>query len=710
MDRLNEYLLPLAEAPALWCVFDPAWYLAAHPQVRAALAAEGSAEPPAEAVRAHYLAHGQPAGLSPVIWFDEAWYRASNPDVAVAVAAGQSRSGFEQYCLEGCAGRSPHWLYDEALYRALNPDLTDEALGASGCFNRYDHYLRDGAFTGRPAHLLFDAATYTAAQAEDPSLARIGAYAHFLQGLWQGAPETATSPWFDPAWYRARYPEAAAAIAAGQYRGALHHYLTNPTPTAFDPLADFSEAHYLATNPDVAAEVAAGRLRNGYEHFLKNGAAEGRSPAPWIDLRAYLAATPEAAAAVESRAMPHGFAYLLLVALTSGLVLARGDGDAGPTRYETRYETGGETSSESAGGTMAVAARAQAMLPLRARGRLDFTCDGPPLLTAIVTLPPERARAVLALAALRAEVQGPVELLLLDAAGHGPGLAAMMPGTRLLPAGDPAATRNTAIAQAAAPLLLFLDAGCEPVPGSIQAGLRRMARDPSAGAVGGPAIGADGLLSQAGLIVAADASVAPYLAGASPQTAEAGFVRDADACASTLLLLRRDLLRALGGLAEQVPDGAAADADLCLGVWRSGYRVVFDPAMTVLHESSRTFASAPTAAFAARHRDYLAIRPPPQPGPRHAARSPRVPVERVLMLEETLPENPAAPATAAIAALIAQGADVTLYPLDGGPSDPALLPVFLPETVEIICGPGRAGLEGFRATRGAMFSRVAGQP
>jgi hypothetical protein len=663
-DTLDDYLLPAAEAPALWCAFDGAWYLAAYKQAREELGEDA----PFEAVRAWYLVHGQPAGHSPVIWFDEAWYRAANPDLAEGLASGLWRSGFEHYCLEGSAGRSPHWLYDEALYRALNPDLTDEALGASGCFNRYDHYLRDGAFAGRPAHLLFDPATYAAAHADDPTLATLGAYAHALHALWSDAPETRCSLYFDPEWYRGFYPQA----VRPPYRSALHHYLANPTPTEFDPLPDFMEAHYLAGSPDVAAEVKAGRLRNGYEHFLKNGANERRSPAPWINLHHYLAAHPEAAAAVDDHSMPHAFAHVLRVGLPAGLSLAPAAGNL----------------------------RAQALLPLRSRGRLDFTCAGPPTLTAIVTLPSERARAVLALSALRAEAPGAVELLLLDEGGHGPGLAAMIPGLRLLAKDD----RNAAIAEASAPLLLLLDASHEPLPGSIAAGLRRIAANPAAGVVGGPTLDAQGRLIQAGLVVFGDASTAPYLAGAPAQTAEANFVRHPDACATALLLARRDLLRATGGFSAGIPAGPLADADLCLGVWQAGWRVVYDPAMAALCDDPRAarIATPPggESTLAARHAAYLALRPAPQPA-LHAIRSPLQPAERVLVITPALPS-----ADATLTALAAAGAEVTLYPLDGGPSDPALLPVGLPDSVEIICGPGHDGLEAFLALRKADFTRI----
>ena len=92
---------------------------------------------------------------------------------------------------------------------------------------------------------------------------------------------------FDSAWYCANHASAAQAIAAGEFLCALHHYLCNDSPTAFDPLADFSEADYLNRYPDVADAVTKGIFPNGYMHFLQSGVFELRNPSRHIDLRSY---------------------------------------------------------------------------------------------------------------------------------------------------------------------------------------------------------------------------------------------------------------------------------------------------------------------------------------------------------------------------------------------------------------------------------------
>ena len=667
-DRLDEHLLPAGLAPALWSVFDPIWYRTAHalPDSTGTCFAD---------LRTHWLEHGQPAGLSPTMYFDESWYRTTNPDVAAAIAAGTWRSGFEHYALAGHADRAPHWLFDLGFYRAHHPDITDASLREAGCFNAYDHYLRGGAAEGRRCHPLFDPGYYLSHQA-DPTAAA-NPFTHALTALWHGT-EPATSPCFDAAWYSA---SLAVARSPRTRLGALHHYLTNPTPAAFDPLPDFSEAYYLASNPDAADLITAGIFRNGYDHFLAAGATELRAPCAWIDLKAY-AAHPQVAADLAAGHTADAFTHLLTTGRQRGLT--------------------GATPSGHDDGT-------SGLLPLLTRGRLDFSLSGPPLVTALVVMPVERAHVLPALEALRAALPGQIDLVLLDWNGNGAGLQALATGARLQPLsrapGGLARARNAALATSTAGLTLLLDGTARPSPTGLRAAVARMAATPDIGALGGPILGTNGTLIEAGQILWSDASRTAYLHGAPAQVSEAGFVRDVDLISSTQLLLRTPLLRDLGGFAENLTD-ADAETDLAIRIWRAGYRITLDPALAIRLPGSRALrtTSLPTAAsptLRQRHPAYLRRRPSPGSLSDHTARTPRHPAETVLLITPTLPGP-----TETIAALTATGATITLYPLDGGPADPALLPTTLPDTTEIICGPGTAGLDAFRAARGAAFSRV----
>ena len=83
----------------------------------------------------------------------------------------------------------------------------------------------------------------------------------------------------DEAWYLALYPDVAAAVEAGHFRSAEHHYVVSGILEGRLPRKpDFDEAWYLGAYPDVAAAVRDGRFASGYEHYISVGCLEGRRP------------------------------------------------------------------------------------------------------------------------------------------------------------------------------------------------------------------------------------------------------------------------------------------------------------------------------------------------------------------------------------------------------------------------------------------------
>ncbi len=316
-DPLEQFLQPPDVAQVPWAAFDAVWYCRTYPNEPAG----------ASAARTSYLAQGQQAGRSPNMFFDERWYLARHPELNAELQARRWRSGFDHYCRAGYAERSPHWLYDDALYLSRNPDLTDTTVQRNGCVNRYDHYIRFGAREGRVAHLLFDASVWrvwAAGHDETDAVERLGPFAHFLRYTWRHRQSHPTSVYFDPQWYLSAYPQAAAAIAAGEFVCALHHYLANPTPTSFDPLRDFSEAYYLSAHPAAAELVQAGVFRCGYEYFLLHGVFDLNAPTPDVALDRYQAAHPTVAADLASGRFRDVFEHHLREGAKAGA--ARGSG------------------------------------------------------------------------------------------------------------------------------------------------------------------------------------------------------------------------------------------------------------------------------------------------------------------------------------------------------------------------------------------------
>lgn len=88
---------------------------------------------------------------------------------------------------------------------------------------------------------------------------------------------------FSVEFYRATYPDIAAAEAAGQIPDLHRHFVETGyfegrlgNPPAIDADA------YVAAYPDVAEAIAEGRIAGAAEHYLLSGAAEGRVPDPGL--------------------------------------------------------------------------------------------------------------------------------------------------------------------------------------------------------------------------------------------------------------------------------------------------------------------------------------------------------------------------------------------------------------------------------------------
>ncbi len=684
-----------------WAVFDAAHYAAQCPDAPA---------DPAAALR-HYFDHGQAAGLAPNRWFDEAGARAA---AAAAIRDGGAESGFDAYCRGG--GIAPHWLFDEAFYLARYPDLTDDALRAGGFANGYNHYLRVGDREGRSGSLFLDPAWLRAQLAPDEAgaAAAQGCFAWYLDACAAGGAGPATTPWFDPAWYLDRHPEAAPI-------GALRHYLTAPSGEApRDPMPWFSEAFYLARYPDVAEAVRAGTWRSGYRHFLHHGAFELRSPCAALDLAWYAGQHPVVRAAIESGAAREAFSHFLLFGRPGGL-----PGAPPPDSLPDR-----------AAATALLARRAAALLPGLARTPLDFTCAGPADVSVVMVLRNGFAAALAALAALRGGFAGTIELILVDAGSTDETrqIARYARGAAWLGfAQDIGWLRgaNAGLAAATAPVVLFLSPVVEVLPGSLAAGLARLGADATAGAVGGRLLRPEGVLADAGLILWRDGSLSAYQAGAHPLAPEATFLRPADACAPGLLFARREALAARGGFDTAFADAPeAAVAELGLRFAADGLRVLYDPAVAgqmlvagvsagggAAHDAAHdavgdAVGDAPAAAarLAEKHAAVLRFRFLPDPKRHLLARTPEPAPPRLLFIDDRAPVRRAGSGFVRSADLLGAMAElgwaVSVLGMQRARFDLAAQFADLPETVELLHDRGAEDLEALLAERAGFYDAI----
>jgi GT2 family glycosyltransferase len=694
-------LRPRSSARIPWAAFDPHWYLRTYPAVRDQLEATDFAT-----LLQFYLDHGQALRHAPNVFFDERFFLDRH---AAAICGGQAESGFDAYCRAAGRYRRPHWLFDEAVYREQNADLTDEALAAHGLINGYHHYLHSGSREGRTSSPFFDNAVYLKAlppeQAEE---ARGGPFAHYLHHLAQGGTLARTTRYFDPSWYFQRYREIADQIESGTWWCPLHHYLANDTPTRFDPLPEFSEEFYLASYPDIQRAVEDGRLRNGYEHYLRSGARELRSPSEGFDLRYYIDAHRSVRADLERGAAPHAFAHYLAIGRAAGL----------PTIMSPD-----ERVSESQAKAL-FRARACNLLPVLARQPLDFTCAGRPDLTVIMVLYNQFPFTMMALASLRQCYPGPIELLLVDNGSDDETrfISRYVRGAMLLQVKTNLGfvrACNAALVAATADTVLFLNNDTELCPGAVGVARHRLASDPRIGAVGGKIIRTHGKLQEAGSILWRDGTSQGYLRDASPLAPEANFVREVDYCSAAFLMVRADLLRRLEGFAEAFIPAYYEDADLCVRIRQSGFKLIYDPSV-VIHHYEYGSATSPRAvemqsarsreAFIQRNRAYLRSRYVADKRAEVFARSLDPVTRRILFIDDQIPLSMLGSGFArsndVIRVMASLGYHVTVFPMAISESDVIAVFADMPETVEVMHNRSFRDLAPFLLERDGYYDTI----
>ena len=692
------------QAPFAWAEFDPAWYLLAYPAARE----DDLTDPTAQVVLRYYLDTGQGLGQSPNRWFDEASYRVAYPDVAAAIGRGPA-SGFDHYCRGAFRTHAPHWLFDERLYRQCHPDLTDEALDGAQMANGYDHYLRHGAREQRAGHRFFDAALYLAQL--DPAAAQkaaeVGPFLYYLRSIEAGRHEQRTSVYFDTDWYLQTYPEVAAAIGNGDWRCALHHYLANDTPAAFDPLPEFSEAYYLARYPDIAAAVEKGTLRSGYRHFLAFGAAELRSPNGTIDLR-YYAGHPEVRAALRTDTATDPFTHYLATGRAQGLA-------AVPPPEERVTEGQAKTLFRR---------KADNLLPLFGCQPLDFTCAGAPAVSAIVVAHDRFALTLMALGSLRSNFPGDIELILVDSGSTDETrfIERYVRGVKLLQLDANIGFLrgcNAALAFATADAVLLLNNDVELAHGAIAAALARLRSDPAIGAVGGKVIRTHGLLQEAGCLVWRDGTTGGYLRDSSPLAPEANFVRDVDFCSGVFLLLRRTVMEKLQGFDEAFAPAYYEDVDLCFRISAFGGRVVYDPSVVVHHleyGSARNALESEAAigrnrlTFLRKYKALLETRPMEDRKALAFVRSAGPQRMRILFIEDMVPlrliGSGFVRSNDIVQVMASLGHQVTVFPIYTSDADAAAIYSDMPDTVEVMYDKALADLPSFLGARPDYYTII----
>ena len=139
--------------------------------------------------------------------------------------------------------------------------------------------------------------------------------------------------------------------------------------------------------------------------------------------------------------------------------------------------------------------------------------------------------------------------------------------------------------------LLFLNDDSTLGAGSIQWLLRALRSDPTVGAVGSRIVSPDGSLQEAGSIVWNDGHATHVGKGLPAGSTWYSYRREVDYASANGLMVRRRAFEAVGGFSEEYFPAYYEDADLCLALRRSGYRVILEPRAWLHHRESQSTTS-----------------------------------------------------------------------------------------------------------------------
>jgi O-antigen biosynthesis protein len=275
---------------------------------------------------------------------------------------------------------------------------------------------------------------------------------------------------------------------------------------------------------------------------------------------------------------------------------------------------------------------------------------------------------------------------------------------------------NQAAGAASGEHLLLLNNDAVLLPGTLGNAVSRLESHEKFGAVGGKIILLDGSLQEAGSIVWQDGSCLGYGREQDPDDPEFQFLRTVDYCSGAFLLVKRRLFEELGRFDEDYSPAYYEESDFCLKLAESGYQVVYDPGVEILHYEFGSSSSADHALalqkrnrekFIEKHQDTLRNkRICSQLGILKSRDLTRY-KGRVLYIEDRVPHESFGAGyprcRTIVQSLIELGMFVTFYPLLFSQEDWESTYQTLPQYVEVMLGHGIEGLQDFLDKRTGYY-------
>jgi GT2 family glycosyltransferase len=156
---------------------------------------------------------------------------------------------------------------------------------------------------------------------------------------------------------------------------------------------------------------------------------------------------------------------------------------------------------------------------------------------------------------------------------------------------------NRAAEAAGGRFLVFLNNDTEVRPGWLEPLVAQLEGDLTVGAAGAKLIYPNGRLQEAGGIIFRDGHGWNFGRDEDPRDPLYNNVREVDYCSAAALMIRAALFRRLGGFDRQFNPAYWEDTDLCFGVRRAGYRVIYEPRSEVIHHEGVTAGKDTSSGF-----------------------------------------------------------------------------------------------------------------
>lgn len=156
---------------------------------------------------------------------------------------------------------------------------------------------------------------------------------------------------------------------------------------------------------------------------------------------------------------------------------------------------------------------------------------------------------------------------------------------------------NFAAAYASGDYIVFLNNDTEPQMGWLTELYNMFQRDAHVGAVGSMLVYPNGVLQEAGGVIFSDATGWNYGRNSGANSSLFRFAREVDYCSGAALAVRGDLFRKLSGFDQRFAPAYWEDTDLCFGIRKLGFKVMYCPTSKVVHHEGITSGTDLNSGF-----------------------------------------------------------------------------------------------------------------